>query len=120
MIQRAEVLRAVRYEVITCPELRTAFACVCETQPDLVILDVPRQHRTGCQVLNQLKQQEETEAIPVLLTWPAGSVLEAERHTLVERGVHLLPQPVRPNQLPRCVADVLGLPTALDSLRLNC
>lgn len=112
----AEVLCGARYEVTTCPAPRAAFASVCETQPDLVILDVLR-HRTGCQVLNQLKQQEETEAIPVLFAWPAGSVLEAERHTLVERGVHLLPQPLSPNQLPQCVADVLGPPTAPDSQR---
>ena len=114
----AEVLRGARYEVTTCPEPRAAFVSVCETQADLVILDVLR-HRTGCQVLNQLKQQEETEAVPVLFAWPAGSVLEAERHTLIERGVRLLPQPVRPNQLPRCVADVLGPPTAPDSARLD-
>ena len=112
----AEVLRGARFEVTSCPEPRAAFASVCETRPDLVILDVLR-HRTGCQVLNQLKQQEETEAIPVLFAWPAGSVLEGERHTLVERRVHLLPQPVRLNQLPRCVADVLGPPSAPDSQR---
>jgi CheY-like chemotaxis protein len=104
----AEVLRAARYQVSTCPEPRAAFARVCEIQPDLVILNLPHQHRTGCQVLNQLKQQEETQAIPVLLAWSAGSGLEPERHTLVERGVHLLAQPLLPNQLPRYVADVLG------------
>jgi DNA-binding response OmpR family regulator len=46
-----EVLRAARYEVTSCPEPRSAFASVCETQPDPVILEVPLHYRTGCQVL---------------------------------------------------------------------
>jgi DNA-binding response OmpR family regulator len=104
----AEVLRAACYEVTTCPEPGAAFAAVCALQPDLVILDVPGDHRLGWQVLNQLKQQEETAAVPVLVAAPAGPALEAERHTLEERGVHLVPQPLRDGQLPAHVAEAFG------------
>jgi len=103
----SEVLRAAHYQVTTCPEPGGAFACVCETQPDVVILDMPSHLRTGCQLLNQLKQQEETEAIPILLAWPPGTLLDTEQHTFEERGVHLLPQPLACSQLPTYVADVL-------------
>lgn len=102
-----EVLCAAHYQVTTCLEPGAAFVCVCEAQPDLVILYTLGHHRTGCQLLNQLKQQEETEAIPILVAWPPGALLETERHTFEERGVHLFPQPMPCSQLPMYVAEVL-------------
>ena len=105
----AEVLAAADYQVDRCPEPGAAFACACRTQPDLVILDVAASsRRVGYRVLNQLKQQEETQAIPVLLAAPATPTLARDRRVLAERGVHLLPHPVSPSELPRWVAEILA------------
>jgi hypothetical protein len=43
-------LRAARYEVTSCPEPRSAFASRLRDTAGPVILDVPLQYRTGCQV----------------------------------------------------------------------
>jgi DNA-binding response OmpR family regulator len=40
-------VRAAAFEVTTCSAHRAAFAAVCALQPDLLILDVPGDHRVG-------------------------------------------------------------------------
>jgi CheY-like chemotaxis protein len=111
----AEALRAAHYEVHPCPEPAAAFACACQTHPDLVILDISATSgRLGYRVLNQLKQQEETQAIPIVLTVPPTPAWVPDRQTLAERGVYVLPDPVRPAELPGRVAEVLALPRAAE------
>ena len=106
-----EVLQRAHYEVEACPEPRAAFARACQERPDLVILDVPaHQPRVGYQVLDRLKQQEETQAIPVLLAVPTPGALEPDQQALAERGVHVLAQPIGPTDLIQGVEDVLGPP----------
>ena len=81
------VLQRAHYQVETCREPGAAFTRACQAPPDLVILDVPAsQPRVGYQALDRLKQQEETQAIPILLAAPtpdalagAGALLEPER-----------------------------------------
>jgi CheY-like chemotaxis protein len=108
-----EALRQADYEVETCPEPRAVFACVCQAPPDLVILSVPPdQPRFGYEALDHLKQQEETNAIPVLLAVPTPETFASDRQALAERGVHVLPQPIRSADLIQRVEDVLGPPVA--------
>ena len=67
-------------------------------------------------MLDQLKQQEETQAIPVLLAAPALPLLTQDRRVLAERGVHVLPHPVDPSDLPHWVAEVLAAPSAAEEV----
>jgi CheY-like chemotaxis protein len=113
----AEALAAADYQVEPCPEPGAAFACACQLQPDLVILDVAASsRRVGYRVLNQLKQQEETQAIPVLLAGPTTPMLARDRQVLAERGVHVLPDRVDPSDLPRRVAEILAAPPAAEAV----
>jgi CheY-like chemotaxis protein len=105
----AEVLQRAQYQVETCPEPGAAFAHACQARPDLVILDVPAQQpRLGYQALDRLKQQEETQAIPILLAVPTPGALGPVQQALVERGVHVLPQSLGPTELMQRVEEVLG------------
>ena len=107
----AEVLQRAHYQVETCLETDTAFARACQEWPDLVILDVPvHQLRAGYAALDRLKQQEETQATPILLAVPTLGVLGPDWQTCAERGVHVLPQPLGPAELIQGVEDVLGPP----------
>jgi CheY-like chemotaxis protein len=106
------VLQHAQYEVETCAEPGAAFVRACQARPDLVILDVPvQQPRVGYAVLDGLKQQEETQAIPVLLAVPAPGARAPDPQVLAERGVHVLPQPISSAALIQGVADVLGPPS---------
>lgn len=105
------VLQRAHYQVETCREPGAAFTRACQAPPDLVILDVPAsQPRVGYQALDRLKQQEETQAIPILLAAPTPDVLEPVQRALVERGVHVLPQALGPTELIQRVEAVLGPP----------
>jgi two-component system OmpR family response regulator len=113
----ADVLQHAQYEVETCAEAGAAFARACQERPDLVILDVPaHQPRVGYQVLDRLKQQEETQAIPVLLAVPTPDVLTPDQQVLAERGVHVLPQPIASTELIHRVEDMLGSPAPVPEL----
>jgi response regulator RpfG family c-di-GMP phosphodiesterase len=104
----ADTLRAAHHVVHTCCETAAAFECVRKTQPDLVILNLlATDHRAGCQVLDLLKHQPETEAIPVLLATPGLDIVRRDAVTLMEHGVHLVEAQASPARLAARAEQVL-------------
>ena len=112
-LHATDILSAVEYHVTPCFEPGSAFACVCNAQPDLVVIDITGDLRRSCRLVSQLKEQEETAVIPVLVSWPPGISLESCQRTFQERGVHLIPQPLSADQLPGYIAAALPPPRSL-------
>jgi CheY-like chemotaxis protein len=65
------------YEVWTASDGREALACVRECGPDLVLLDTNMPGMDGYEVIRQLKRDEATSSIPIIVT--TGSRLEKVR-----------------------------------------
>ena len=77
---------------------------VAEAQPVLVILQsAGGSERHGWRVLEELKQAEETQSIPVLICSAAAPALDTLRCTLNGYGVQVLSLQPSPRQLLGCV-----------------
>lgn len=92
------------YEVQVAPDGEIAVTMATETVPDLVFLDIRLPKMDGLAVLERLRADERTAAIPVVIL---SNYSEAE---LVERGVKLgaLDHMIKSQTTPARVAD--GVP----------
>src|SRR4029078_5908289 len=77
------VLDADGYDLVTATDVRSALDLSLSARPDLVLLDVMMPPPDGLAVCSQLRQQEETAVLPVImLTASEGS----EKTTAIEAG----------------------------------
>lgn len=60
-------LEAAGYEVMTAPDGETAFKAIEKNLPDLILLDLMLPRKDGYEICNELKSNEETRNIPVVL-----------------------------------------------------
>ena len=106
-----ETLCAVHQVVRSSSEPTATFELVCQSQPDLIILNLlAGNQRTGCRLLDQLKRHPETRAIPVLLASRAAPILAQNATTLNERGVYLVEAHADPTDLAERVEEALHGP----------
>ncbi len=106
------VLEDEQYQVSILQEGREAFAKVRSQLPDLLILDLKLGTISGQDVLKQLKSDDVTVDIPVIVY--TAAVLEADEVAkLIEsdsqryQNVHLLRKPFELNTLLDTVEDLL-------------
>ncbi len=60
------------YDVRTASDGRQAVESASESPPDLILLDVMMPHKNGYQVIEELKDIEETKTVPVILLTARG------------------------------------------------
>jgi len=125
--QMRQALERAGYEPRTSPAWELAPRFVAEAQPVLVILQsAPGSERRGWRVLDELKQAEETQSIPVLICSAAAPALDTLRRTLHGYGVQVLPPQPSARQLLGCVRRQLAsqprpIPTGRSARRvLDC
>ena len=110
----AAVLEEEGVEILTARDGDSGFKRAVEEQPDLIILDVQMPNKDGFTVFTELKQEEATKKIPVImLTGMAetsgvrfsksimGDFIGVEPHAYVEK-------PVNPETLTATVEEILG------------
>jgi DNA-binding response OmpR family regulator len=77
--------------------------------PDLIILDlVLGGEKTGMQMLQMLKMQRSTAAIPVLVCTAALQIVREQEGYLVSQGVHVVYKPFEIDDLMANVKQLLG------------
>ena len=77
--------------------------------PDLIILDlVLGDEKTGMQMLQMLKMQRSTAAIPVLVCTAALQIVREQEGYLVSQGVHVVYKPFEIDDLMANVKQLLG------------
>lgn len=64
------------YETATASDGRTGQQMVAKTRPDLIILDVMMPAKSGFNLFRQLRQDERTRSIPVIIVSGVAAVLE--------------------------------------------
>jgi len=95
------------YEVVTCRDGAEALTLATTARPQLIVMDVMMPGLDGLSAIRQLKQNDETRQIPVV-------VLSAKGHALTRveaeaAGAALfLAKPFSPNQLLSEVKKILG------------
>jgi adenylate cyclase len=109
------VLQAQNYDVVTATDGKAALDLAQSAKPDLVLLDVMMPPPDGLAVCKQLRQQEETAVLPVImLTASEGS----EKATAIEAGADdFLSKPFNRDELLTRIRSLLRIKRYHDTIK---
>ncbi|HEY5908141.1 MAG TPA: response regulator [Vicinamibacteria bacterium] len=66
------ILKKGPYELVTAHDGQQAVEVAAAERPDLILMDVIMPHKTGFEACRELKQREDTKAIPIILVTTRG------------------------------------------------
>ena len=99
-------LRNNGYEVISADNGAEAFKLACEEKPDIIVTDFQMPGMTGLELVEKLRQREETRDIPVImLTARSFAVPKEQQEDLRISGC--LSKPFSPKELLVSIEDIL-------------
>ena len=94
------------WEVLTASSGAEGIAIAAQHHPDAILLDLMMPNMDGRATLQHLKQQPETQSIPVILM--TAKVQASEQHNLHDLGVAaVITKPFRPLTLAQQIIDAL-------------
>ena len=99
-------LRNNGYEVISADNGADAFDVACRELPDVIITDFQMPIMTGLELIHKLRENEETQTIPVIMLTARNFALDQEE----QDKLHIagcLSKPFSPRELLGYVEDVL-------------
>jgi len=97
------------YQPVICASTDETPATIRQHQPALVILDLHVGHRgAGLRLLQQLRQEHETAAIPVLVCSADTPLLRRQAEQLRAQGVAVLAKPFELDEVLAQVRVLLG------------
>jgi DNA-binding response OmpR family regulator len=104
-----DLLTKEGYEVIVCKESSAAYEIVKKEKPDLVLLDIRREHQEGgWTVLELMKLDPVTRSIPVIVTSADTGALEEQQENLRQLGYTILPKPFDLESLLAKISETLS------------
>jgi adenylate cyclase len=111
------VLEAEGYDVVTASDGRAALDLAQSANPDLVLLDVMMPPPDGLAVCRQLRQQDETAVLPVImLTASEGS----EKTTAIDAGADdFIPKPFDRDELLTRIRSLLRIKRYHDTIKVQ-
>ena len=96
------------YEVVTAVDGEEALELCVAEKPDLVITDFHMPYLTGLELSHQLRQDEQTKSIPVLMLTARGFEIEPEE--MARAGiVDVLSKPFSPREVLERVQQLVGV-----------
>jgi len=109
------VLETQGYDVVTATDGQAALDLALSANPDLVLLDLMMPQPDGLAVCKQLRQQEKTAVLPVImLTASEGS----EKTTAIEAGADdFLPKPFNRDELLTRIRSLLRIKRYHDTIK---
>ncbi|MGN6799945.1 MAG: response regulator [Gaiellaceae bacterium] len=109
------VLSAQGYDVVTGNDGPTALALVDSTEPDLVLLDVVMPGLDGYAVCAELRRNEHTAVLPVIMV---TSSMSSEKTKAIEAGADdFIPKPFDQHELLTRVRSLLRIKRYHDTIR---
>jgi two-component system alkaline phosphatase synthesis response regulator PhoP len=99
-------LRNNDYEVISADNGAEAYQLACQEKPDIIVSDYQMPVMSGLELIEKLRQNEETKDIPVImLTARSFSITKEQQEELQISGC--LSKPFSPKELLGNIEDVL-------------
>jgi DNA-binding response OmpR family regulator len=94
------------FEVVTASDGREALAYLKDSTPDVCLLDVMMPYVSGLEVLSKIRQNPETETLPVILLTVKAQ--DDDIYEAYSRGADMyLTKPFDPEEIVRCVELIL-------------
>ena len=99
-------LRNNGYEVISADNGEEAYELACREKPDIIVTDYQMPVMTGLELVEKLRQYEETQDIPVIMLTARSFVIPKEQQEEL-RISDCLSKPFSPKELLGNIEDVL-------------
>jgi two-component system alkaline phosphatase synthesis response regulator PhoP len=99
-------LRNNGFEVITADNGADAYDLACEHKPDIVITDYQMPRLTGLELIEKLRANPQTAAIPVIMLTARGFAIEDQQKESL--GISAcLSKPFSPREVFQTVEDII-------------
>ncbi len=99
-------LRNNGYEVITAGNGAEAFELACAEKPDIIVTDFQMPVMTGLELVEKIRQNEETKDIPVILLTARSFAISKEQQEDLQIS-WCLSKPFSPRELLENIEDIL-------------
>ena len=99
-------LRNNGYEVISADNGAEAFELACEEKPDIIVTDFQMPVMSGLELVEKLRQQDDTKDIPVIMLTARSFAVSKEQQDDL-RISSCLSKPFSPKELLGNIEDVL-------------
>lgn len=99
-------LRNNGYEVISAENGAEALKLACEDKPDIIVTDFQMPVMTGLELVRQLRSNEATKDVPVIMLTARGFAVEDKEVEDLDIS-EFLSKPFSPKELLRCIEDIL-------------
>jgi len=99
-------LRNNGYEVITADNGAEAFALACEEKPDIVVTDYQMPRMTGLELVERLRQCEQTKDVPVIMLTARNFAISQQQQEELQIS-ECISKPFSPKELLGNIEDVL-------------
>jgi two-component system alkaline phosphatase synthesis response regulator PhoP len=99
-------LRNNGYEVISAENGSDALELACREKPDIVVTDFQMPVMTGLELVEKLRQNEQTKDVPVIMLTARSFAIENGRKQEL-RISEFLSKPFSPKDLLRSIEDIL-------------
>ena len=96
------------YEVSNVADGSLAYEAVKTQEPDLVLLDLMLPNKNGLQILEELKLQDETKAVKVIILTNFGNEDNVSKALELGAGDYIMKYNIVPSELSEKVASFLG------------
>lgn len=104
----SQKLIKVGFEIITAEDGETALKIIIDNKPALVLLDLIMPGIDGFGVLTEMKKNEETEKIPVIILSNLGQKEEIEKGMRLGATDFMIKAQFSPNEIVDKVKSILG------------
>jgi CheY-like chemotaxis protein len=105
MLQRK--LEREEYDVVGCVESAKAVAMCRKEKPDLIVLDILMPGKSGWEIIEELKADSETRAVPVIISTVKNRPEDIEQGKKLQATDHIA-KPYVFSDLLEKIAGILG------------
>ncbi len=99
-------LRNNGYEVISASNGSEAFELACMDKPDIIVTDFQMPVMTGMELVDKLRQNEETKDIPIIMLTARSFAISKEQQEQLKIS-NCLSKPFSPRELLGNIEDIL-------------
>ncbi|MHC4757411.1 MAG: response regulator [Planctomycetota bacterium] len=94
------------FEVFTAENGKEAYELACREKPDVVVTDYQMPIMTGLELVEELRKNEETRNVPVIMLTARGFAIEKGQEEYLQIS-QCLSKPFSPKELLRSIEDVM-------------